>query len=159
MSVSFFGYVNVDRYYSLPADTSKRIESTLGCPPDMDVIEWINSDIEEQPNPLYDPRIDVNLSNDNAIEILNLLGLEMHATPMPIEQFINIVAHHRRKRLGKMSAAIPPTVVDGANDNPVVAVLASMTGRRAGYIEDNLKRLSDLAQAFKEYGATTIGWG
>ena len=159
MSVSFMGYVLVDGVYTFPRDTAKRMEATLGCPPDMDVREWINSDIEEQPNPLYDRRIDVNISNHNASEVLGILGLEEDSSPLPIEQFINIVAHHRQKRIGKASEAIPATVVEGVDANSVHGILLTMTGRRGGYIEDTLERLSDLAQASKEYGAEYIGWG
>lgn len=152
MSISFYGYVREGDTWTFSVEFKKRMHADI-APEGMSYVEWLNSDVDAVPNPDYDPRIDVNLSNVNAREILGILGQYMHGAPLPIEQFINLVAIARRSYFNRTSPALQGSVY---RDGSGVAFIDC--GRDEGYVERVLARLSSLSQASKDYGATHIGW-
>jgi hypothetical protein len=156
MSVSFHGYCwdEANKYWTFPNGMRERMSPDMPMPKGLTEQEWLDwYESEPEANPNYDERIDCNLANANAREVLELLGFDFEGSCVPVEQFINIVAAARRKRLNKQSSAL--TSVVQAEEGCATIIHC---GRPAGYIEATLERLSVLAQAAKEYGATHIGW-
>ncbi len=105
--------------------------------------------------PGHDDR-EVNLSNANAADVLDALGIEdsFSERPWPIHCFRALLIVARRKRLGHASAAIPVTETQESGK-----MLMIDCGRAEGYIEQKLALLSDLVNEGVEIGATHVGWG
>ena len=97
-----------------------------------------------------------NLSNANAADVLDALGIEdsFSQRPWPIACFRSLLVVARRKRLGHASPAIPVTEIRERG-----FMLMIDCGRAEGYIERKLAALSDLVNLGVETGATHIGWG
>jgi hypothetical protein len=97
-----------------------------------------------------------SLSNANAADVLDALGIEhsFSPSPWPLPCFKARLVVARRKRLGHASPAIPVT----ETQEPGSMVLIDC-GRAEGYIERKLALLSDLVNRAEELGATHVGWG
>jgi hypothetical protein len=100
--------------------------------------------------------LELNLSNANAADLLNALGLpsDQNAEPMPIEAFSGLVTAALRRHLGKRSPELPP-ITDTALDR----ITLVDCGRSEGYIERRLGDLAMLVHQGRAIGATHIGWG
>ncbi len=107
------------------------------------------------PLPGHDDR-EFSLSNANAADVLDALGLEesFSERPWPIPCFRALLIVARRKRLGHASPAIPVTEIRKPG-----TMLVIDCGRAEGYIEQKLAKLSDLVNEGVEIGATHVGWG
>jgi hypothetical protein len=155
MSVSFYGYVckSAEHLWTFPEGMREHMSADADKPAGMSYDAWYDM-AEHEANPLYDPRIDCNLSNSNAREVMHTIGIDMdESAPIPVEKFINLVAVARRNYIGKPSPSLVD-VIDAVPGQPTFI----HCGRREGYVEETLKRFSELAQAAKEYGASHIGW-
>jgi len=99
---------------------------------------------------------EVNLSNANAADVLDALGIEdaFSERPWPLQRFRTLLIVARRKRLGHASPAIPVTETQESDKMLVIDC-----GRAEGYIEQKLAKLSDLVNEGVEIGATHVGWG
>jgi hypothetical protein len=97
-----------------------------------------------------------SLSNANAADVLNALGIEdsFSERPGPIQCFRTLLIVARRKRLGHASRALPVTETQEPGKMLVIDC-----GRAEGYIEQKLANLSDLVNEGVEIGATHVGWG
>ena len=97
-----------------------------------------------------------NLSNANAADVLDALGIEesFSESPWPIPCFRALLVVARRKRLGHASPALPVTEMRERG-----FMLMIDCGRAEGYIERKLAALSDLVNLGVEIGATHVGWG
>jgi hypothetical protein len=100
--------------------------------------------------------LEVSLSNANAADVLDALGIEdsFSASPWPLPCFKALLIVARRKRLGHASPAIPVTEMREPG-----SMLLIDCGRDEGFIERKLALLSDLVNRAGEGGATHIGWG
>jgi hypothetical protein len=100
--------------------------------------------------------LEVSLSNANAADVLDALGIEdaSSARPWPLPCFKALLVVARRKRFGHASPAIPATETREPG-----SMLLIDYGRDEGYIERKLALLSDLVNRAAEVGATHIGWG
>jgi len=107
------------------------------------------------PLPGHDDR-EFSLSNANAADVLDALGLEdsFSERPWPIPCFRALLIVARRKRLGHASSAIPVTETRKPG-----TMLVIDCGRPEGYIERKLAQLSDLVNEGVDIGATHVGWG
>jgi len=107
------------------------------------------------PLPGHEDR-EFSLSNANAAEVLDALGIEnsFSERPWPIHCFRALLIVARRKRLGHASPAIPVTELQEQGEMLVIDC-----GRAEGYIEQKLAKLSDLVNQGVELGATHVGWG
>ena len=97
-----------------------------------------------------------NLSNANAADLLNALGLpyDVNAEPMPLGALSGLVTAALRRHLDKRSPELP-TMTDRTPGKMTVVYC----GRREGYIEERLGDLATLIQHGRAIGATHIGWG
>jgi hypothetical protein len=97
-----------------------------------------------------------NLSNANAADVLDALGIEQSfsESPWPIPCFRALLVVARRKRLGHASPAISVTETRERGSMTIIDC-----GRPEGYIEQKLAALSDLVNLGVEIGATHVGWG
>ena len=100
--------------------------------------------------------LEVSLSNDNARDVLQALGIDdlYSTTPWPITCFRAVLVVARRKRLGHASPAIPRTETRESG-----SMLLIDCGRDEGYVERKLALLSDLVNRAADVGATHIDWG
>jgi hypothetical protein len=100
--------------------------------------------------------LEFSLSNANAADVLDALGIEdaFSASPWPLPCFKALLVVARRKRVGHASPAIPVTQTREAGSMVLIDC-----GREEGYIERKLALLSDLVNRAAELGATHIGWG
>ena len=100
--------------------------------------------------------LEVALSNANAADVLDTLGIEdsFSASPWPLPCFKALLIVARRKRLGHALPAIPVTDMREPG-----SMLLTDCGRDEGYIERKLALLSDLVNRAAEVGATHTGWG
>ena len=100
--------------------------------------------------------LEVSLSNDNARDVLQALGIDdlYSTTPWPIACFKAVLVVARRQRLGHASPAIPTTETREPG-----SMLLIECGRDEGYVERKLALLSDLVNRAADVGATHIGWG
>ena len=100
--------------------------------------------------------VEFSLSNANAADVLDALGIEdsFSVSPWPLPCFKALLAVARRKRIGHASPAIPLTETRA----PGSMVLID-GGRDEGYIEQKLALLSHLVNRAAELGATHVGWG
>jgi hypothetical protein len=100
--------------------------------------------------------LEFSLSNANAAEVLDALGIEdaSSASPWPLPCFKVLLVVARRKRFGHASPAIPVSETREPS-----SMLLIDCGRNEGYIERELALLSDLVNRAAEVGATHIGWG
>jgi hypothetical protein len=100
--------------------------------------------------------LEFSLSNDNAADVLDALGIEdsFSASPWPLPCFKALLVVARRKRIGHASPAIPVTETREPG-----SMLLIDCGRDQGYIERKLALLSDLVNRAADLGATHIGWG
>ena len=98
---------------------------------------------------------DFSLSNANAADVLDALGIEdsFSERPWPIPCFRALLIVARRKRLGHASPPIPVTKMRRPG-----TMLVIDCGRAEGYIEQQLAQLSDLVNEGVEIGATHVGW-
>ena len=106
------------------------------------------------PLPGHDHR-DFSLSNANAADVLDALGIEdsFSERPWPIQCFRTLLIVARRKRLGHASPAIRVTEMRKQG-----TMLVIDCRRAEGYIEQKLAKLSDLGNEGVEIGATHVGW-
>jgi hypothetical protein len=156
MTVSFYGYVwNAEKeVWAFPEGFMQRLRREEPKADEQSYEDYMAA--EPVLNPNYDRRFDVNISNFNAKDVLGALGMELDDPVMPVEQFINRVAAARRSRLNKQSPARKGFITRQHRSEGATML---HLGRDAGYVEAILERLSVLAQAVKEVGATHIGWG
>jgi len=99
---------------------------------------------------------ELSLSNENAHDVLDALGIEdpYSSSPWPIAPFRARLAATRRKRLGHQSAAIATTERSEPGRMTIIEC-----GRPEGYVERRLKDLSDLVNRGLAVGATHVDWG
>ena len=90
--------------------------------------------------PLTADDSELSLSNENAHDVLDALGIEdpFSSSPWPIAPFRARLAATRRKRLGHQSAAIAATERSEPGRMTIIEC-----GRPEGYVERRLKDLSD----------------
>ena len=100
--------------------------------------------------------LEVSLSNANAADVLDALGIEdsFSASPWPLPCFKALLIVARRKRIGHASPTIPVTEMREPG-----SMLLIDCGRDEGYVERKPALLSDLVNRAAEVGATHIGWG
>jgi hypothetical protein len=91
--------------------------------------------------PLTADDSELSLSNENAHDVLDALGIEdpYSSSPWPIAPFCSLLTATRRKRLGHQSAAIATT----ERSEPGCVTMIEC-GRPEGYVERRLKDLSNL---------------
>ncbi len=106
--------------------------------------------------PLTADDSELSLSNENAHDVLDALGIEdtYSSSPWSIAPFRALLTATRRKRLGHQSAAIATT---GRCEPGRMTIIEC--GRPEGYVERRLKDLSDLVNRGLAAGATHIDWG
>lgn len=118
-----------------------------------------NDDYDAEPrrNPHYRPELDLNISEANARDVIETLGLvyEDSSFTCEIDQFINRCTSYLQSRVGKQSEAITAHCVGDRNRGPMMIDC----GRAEGYMERTIRRALDLARAGKEMGATLIYGG
>ena len=156
MTISFYSYVKTDTGFDFPPGVQGRLSATLMPHHEYrspEYMAWYNSDEPDPENPNYDSRLDINLANHNAADLLNELGYDMDDEPVALFAFI--------ERLSEISTRF-------VQDDPALERYESSekgklcliySGRQAGYLRNCLNRLGLLADAAIEYGATHIGWG
>jgi hypothetical protein len=100
--------------------------------------------------------LEFSLSNANAADVLDALGIEdgFSPSPWPLPCFKALLVVARRKRIGDASPAVPVTEAQEPG-----SMLLIDCGRDEGYIEQKLALLSDLVNRAAELGATHVGWG
>ena len=103
-------------------------------------------------NPNYNPEHDLNLSNHNAGEVFDVLGYDVYAGSIPIDQFIARATQWLQKNIGKPSAQ-EPTTVDKRPDGPTIY----SGGKPEGYFNDVIMRMNKIARDGKQMGATHVG--
>jgi len=99
---------------------------------------------------------EMNVSNENAAELLRDLGLDPtpDGGPIPIAEFERWVTAATSRHLDTRSAPLEP-FTDAAEGYMTVFFL----GRRGGYLEEKLGKLARLIQKSRAAGATHFGWG
>ncbi len=103
-------------------------------------------------NPNYNPEHDLNLSNHNAGEVFDVLGYDVYAGSIPIDEFIARATQWLQKNIGKPSAQ-EPTTVDKRPDGPTIY----SGGKPEGYFNDVIMRMNKIARDGKQMGATHVG--
>ena len=103
-------------------------------------------------NPNYNPDHDLNLSNHNAGEVFDVLGYDVYAGSIPIDEFIARATQWLQKNIGKPSAQ-EPTTVDKRPDGPTIY----SGGKPEGYFNDVIMRMNKIARDGKQMGATHVG--
>ena len=103
-------------------------------------------------NPNYTPEHDLNLSNHNAGEVFDVLGYDVYAGSIPIDEFIARATQWLQKNIGKPSAQ-EPTTVDKRPDGPTIY----SGGKPEGYFNDVIMRMNKIARDGKQMGATHVG--
>ena len=103
-------------------------------------------------NPNYNPEHDLNLSNHNAGEVFDVLGYDVYAGSIPIDEFIARDTQWLQKNIGKPSAQ-EPTTVDKRPDGPTIY----SGGKPEGYFNDVIMRMNKIARDGKQMGATHVG--
>ena len=103
-------------------------------------------------NPNYNPEHDLNLSNHNAGEVFDVLGYDVYAGSIPIDEFIARATQWLQKNIGKPSAQ-EPTTVDKRPDGPTIY----SGGKPEGYFNDVIMRINKIARDGKQMGATHVG--
>ncbi len=103
--------------------------------------------------PLNADDSELSLSNENAHDVLDTLGIEdpYSSSPWPIAPFRSRLAATRRKRLGHQSPAIPTTEQSEPGRMTIIEC-----GRPEGYVERRLKDLSNLVNRGLAAGATHV---
>ena len=103
-------------------------------------------------NTNYNPEHDLNLSNHNAGEVFDVLGYDVYAGSIPIDEFIARATQWLQKNIGKPSAQ-EPTTVDKRPDGPTIY----SGGKPEGYFNDVIMRMNKIARDGKQMGATHVG--
>ena len=103
-------------------------------------------------NPNYNPEHDLNLSNHNAGEVFDVLGYDVYAGSIPIDEFIARATQWLQKNIGKPSAQ-EPTTVDKRPDGPTIY----SGGKPEGYFNVLIMRMNKIARDGKQMGATHVG--
>ena len=103
-------------------------------------------------NPNYNPEHDLNLSNHNAGEVFDVLGYDVYAGSIPIDEFIARATQWLQKNIGKPSAQ-EPTTVDKTPHGPTIY----SGGKPEGYFNDVIMRMNKIARDGKQMGATHVG--
>ena len=103
-------------------------------------------------NPNYNPEHDLNLSNHNAGEVFDVLGYDVYAGSIPIDEFIARATQWLQKNIGKPSAQ-EPTTVDKRPDGPTIY----SGGKPEGYFNDVIMRMNKIARDGKQMGPTHVG--
>lgn len=159
MGISFYPYVCSDETrWDWPEMVRARLERELVPAYDTpEYFQWMDGELEPPPNPLYDRRLDLHMTELNAKFVLNELGMfngDLYgASPIPIDQF----------ELGlRATIARNPDPIPGleAGDTRGALGCREITfGTRDGYANECFARLLSLVEAAREYGATHVGWG
>lgn len=160
MSISVYGYIREERdghtMWNFPSTMRDRLESesipAIGTPA---YLAWYEGDLSI-PNPLHDPRLDVNMSNRNAEFVLNELGFlngDVHdSEPLPIDVFETGL----RATMARNLDLIPG--IEAADYGGDSSVRVIDPGVPDGYANHRFAQLLELVAAAREYGATHIGW-
>jgi hypothetical protein len=182
MSVSFYPYIrteqNGETVWTFPEGVDKRFHpENLPAYDTPEYDAWLNGELD-LPNPHYDARLDLNMSERNAAFVLNELGLHTadlmekpdptlkafgvlttgrdalyNSDPMPIDAFESglraTIARNSEPIFGLPGCDLP------AGPGPRVID----PGVADGYANRRLNDLLRLVEAAREYGATHIGWG
>jgi len=103
-------------------------------------------------NPKYNPQHDLNLSNHNAGEVFDVLGYDVYAGSIPIDEFIARATQWLQRNIGKPSQAQEPNV-----DKTPGGMTMTSGGKREGYFNDVIMRMNKIARDGKSMGATHVG--
>jgi len=98
---------------------------------------------------------EVNLSNANAVDVLEAMGLRPEAAGLvSIDSFSGMLAAAVRRHLDRRSRKIAPVT-----DREPRRITIHYCRRRSGYIEARLGDLARLVAKARGINATHIGWG
>ena len=103
-------------------------------------------------NPKYNPQHDLNLSNHNAGEVFDVLGYDVYAGSIPIDEFIARATQWLQKNIGKLTPQQEPEV-----DKTPGGMTSISGGRRQGYFNDVIMKMNKIARDGKSMGATHVG--
>jgi hypothetical protein len=160
VSISFILYIYKDDTWTWPSGVRERMSPEL-IPPidDAGYAAWRDSDTVI-PNPLYDCRLDFNITNRNAEFVLNELGFHngdiWDCTPIAL----TIFEAGLQATMARNPAPIPGIAgYDSDLDGSSKGCRRIVQGVADGYANRQFDRFVSLIEAAREYGATHIGWG
>jgi hypothetical protein len=114
---------------------------------------WNDATDEFIANPAYRPDLDINLSNDNAHEVIEALGyvVEEGFFQAPASAFKEAIHRYLQRGIGKIDPGIDAKI-DAAPDRMTMI----HCGRREGYLAQTMHRLAVMVDEGIRRGATII---